>query len=62
MSQWLLGRLNIIQALVYVAGQILGGFLSGPIVYLVYLDAINWLDPDRTVPLTNATYGQSSKN
>lgn len=57
-SQWLLGRMNIIQTLVYVSAQILGGFLSGPIVYLVYLDAINWLDPDRTVPLTNATYGR----
>lgn len=57
-SQLLLGRMNIVQAIVYISAQILGGFLSGPIVYLVYLDAINWLDPDRTVPLTNATYGR----
>merc|ERR1712134_45670 len=52
------GRMSWVAFPVYVAGQMIGGFLGAAIVYVVYLGGINVADPDRTLATAGifATY------
>jgi len=50
LTELLLGRLSASLAVIYILGQFVGAFLSSAVVYLVYYDAIDHVDPSRLVP------------
>ena len=52
LSEAILGRLTWKKCGIYILGQLLGAFLSSAVVYLVYYDAIDYVDPNRLVPAT----------
>ena len=35
---------------IYIIGQVIGAFISAPVVYLVYYDAIHAIDPELSIP------------
>ena len=49
-SEAILGRLSWKNCLIYISGQFTGAFISSAVVYLVYYDVIDYVDPARTVP------------